>query len=61
MKKKYKVNYIWHSGECFGALEFYEDIFEIEEEDMENWKHDFQDERMDGSYRTIRSIEEVKE
>ena len=60
MIKKYEVKYVWHSGECFGAREDREDIFEIEEENLATWKHDFQEDRMDGSYRTINSIEEVR-
>ena len=59
MIKKYEVTYTWHSGECFGVMEDRKDIFEIEEENLATWKHDFQDDRMDGSYLTIKSIEEV--
>lgn len=49
MKKKYEVCYTWHSGEYFGAREERKAIFEIEED------------RMDGSYCFINSIEEIKE
>lgn len=59
MKKKYKVNYTWHSGECFGGRMYYEDIVEIEESDLDSWKHDFESENIDGSYNHINSIEEL--
>lgn len=61
MKKKYKVNYTWHSGECFGARTDKETIVEIEESDLDSWKYYFEEECMDGSYCSINSIEEVLE
>ena len=61
MKKKYEVSYTWHSGEYFGAREERKAIFEIEEECLTAWKYDFQEDRIDGSYCSINSIEEVKE
>ena len=61
MKKKYEVSYTWHSCEYFGAREERKPIFEIEEECLTAWKYDFQEDRIDGSYCSINSIEEVKE
>lgn len=61
MKKKYIVSYVWHSGDCFGVNDWCEKIYEIEEEELEEWKKDFQDDDMDGSYRSINSIREVKD
>ena len=43
MKKKYKVNYTWHSGECFGARTDKETIVEIEESDLDSWKYYFEE------------------
>ena len=60
MKKKYKVNYTWHSGECFGARTDKETIVEIEESDLDSWKYYFEEENIDGSYNSIDSIEEIK-
>ena len=59
MKKKYKVNYTWHSGECFGARTDKETIIEIDDGDLESWKHYFEEENIDGSYCSINSIKEV--
>lgn len=59
MKKKYKVNYTWHSGECFGAMMDIVTIIEIEEKDLDSWKYNFEDESYDGSYCSINSIMEV--
>ena len=59
MKKKYKVNYTWHSGECFGAMMDKVTITEIEEKDLDSWKYNFEDENLDGSYCSINSIMEV--
>ena len=61
MKKKYKVSYTWHSGECFGARIDKETIVEIEESDLDSWKYYFEEENIDGSYCSINSIEEVNE
>lgn len=61
MKKKYKVSYTWHSGECFGARMDKETIVEIEESDLDSWKYYFEEENIDGSYCSINSIEEVLE
>ena len=61
MKKKYKVSYTWHSGECFGARIDKETIVEIEESDLDSWKYYFEEENIDGSYCSINSIEEVLE
>ena len=61
MKKKYKVNYTWHSGECFGARTDKETIVEIDDGDLESWKYYFEEENIDGSYCSINSIEEVLE
>lgn len=61
MKKKYKVNYTWHSGECFGARTDKETIVEIDDGDLESWKYYFEKENIDGSYCSINSIKEVNE
>ena len=61
MKKKYKVSYTWHSGECFGARIDKETIIEIEESDLDSWKYYFEEENIDGSYCSINSIKEVLE
>ena len=61
MKKKYRVSYTWHSGECFGARIDKETIVEIEESDLDSWKYYFEEENIDGSYCSINSIEEVLE
>ena len=61
MKKKYKIYYTWHSGECFGARTDKETIVEIEESDLDSWKYYFEEENVDGSYCSINSIEEVNE
>ena len=61
MKKKYKVNYTWHSGECFEARIDKETIIEIDDGDLESWKYYFEEENIDGSYCSINSIEEVLE
>ena len=61
MKKKYKVKYTWHSGECFGARIDKETIVEIEESDLDSWKYYFEEENIDGSYCSINSIKEVVE
>ena len=61
MKKKYKVNYTWHSGEYFEARTDKETIVEIEESDLDSWKYYFEEENIDGSYCSINSIEEVNE
>lgn len=61
MKKKYKVNYTWHSGEYLGARTDKETIVEIEESDLDSWKYYFEEENIDGSYCSINSIEEVNE
>ena len=61
MKKKYKVNYTWHSGEYFEARTDKETIVEIEESDLDSWKYYFEEENTDGSYCSINSIEEVNE
>ena len=45
MKKKYKVNYTWHSGECFGARTDKETIVEIDDGDLESWKYYFEEEK----------------
>ena len=60
MKKKYKVNYVWHSGECFGERIYEDTIIEIEESDLDSWKYYFEKENIDGSYCTIYSIDELK-
>ena len=61
MKKKYKVNYTWHSGEYFEARTDKETIVEIDDGDLESWKYYFEEENIDGSYCSINSIEEVNE
>ena len=61
MKKKYKVNYTWHSGEYFEARTDKETIVEIDDGDLESWKYYFEEENIDGSYCSINSIEEVLE
>ena len=61
MKKKYRVSYTWHSGECFGARMDKETIVEIDDGDLEPWKYYFEEENIDGSYCNINSIEEVNE
>ena len=61
MKKKYKVNYTWYSGECFGAGTYKETIVEIDDGDLESWKYYFEKENIDGSYCSINSIKEVNE
>ena len=38
MKKKYKITYTWHSGECFGSTMKNELIVEIEENELESYK-----------------------
>ena len=48
MKKKYKVNYTWHSGEYFGARTDKETIVEIDDGDLESWKYYFEEENIDG-------------
>lgn len=59
MKKKYKVNYTWHSGECFDSFMDDETIIEIEESDLDSWKYYFEKENIDGSYCSINSIKEL--
>ena len=61
MKKKYKVNYTWHSGEYFGARTDKETIVEIDDGDLESWKYYFEEENADGSYCSINSIKEILE
>ena len=61
MKKKYKVNYTWHSGEYFEARTDKETIVEIDDGDLESWKYYFEEENIDGSYCSINSIEEANE
>ena len=60
MKKKYKIYYTWHSGECFGARMYGEATVDIEESDLEFFKKTFEEENIDGSYNSIDSIEEIK-
>ena len=50
MKKKYKVSYTWHSGECFGEIMYGETTVDIEENDLELFKKTFEEENIDGSY-----------
>lgn len=38
MKKKYRVNYTWHSGECYGARMYGETTVDIEESDLDFFK-----------------------
>lgn len=59
MKKKYRVNYTWHSGECFGARISGETTVDIEKSDLAYFKKTFEEENIDGSYNSIDSIEEV--
>ena len=61
MKKKYKVNYTWHSGEYFETRTDKETIVEIDDGDLESWKYYFEEENIDGSYCSINSIKEVLE
>ena len=61
MKKKYKVNYTYHSGEYFEARMDKETIVEIDDGDLESWKYYFEEENVDSSYCSINSIEEVLE
>ena len=56
MKKKYKVSYTWHSGECFGEIMYGETTVDIEENDLELFKKTFEEENIDGSYCSINSI-----
>lgn len=60
MKKKFRVFYTWHSGECLGAYDDRMREVEIEMDNFEKWKEDFEDDYMDGSYRTIQRMEEIK-
>ena len=50
MKKKYRIRYTWHSGECFDARLDKEIIIEINESDLDSWKYYLEQERMDGYY-----------
>ena len=61
MKKKYKIRYTWHSGECFDARLDKEIIIEINERDLDSWRYYFEHECMDGSYCSINSIEEIED
>ena len=47
MKKKYKVNYTWHSGECFGARMYGETTVDMEENDLDVFKKTFEEENID--------------
>lgn len=59
MKKKYKVSYTWHSGECFDSYMDDETTIEIEESDLDFWKKTFEEENIDGSYCSINSVKEL--
>jgi hypothetical protein len=61
MKRKYKVDYVWHSGECFGANMWKTTTVELEDEEVDEWKKDFQDWDMDGSYCSINSMKVIEE
>ena len=59
MKKKYRISYTWHSGECFGARMYGETTVDLEEKDLASFKKVFEEENIDGSYNSIDSIEEI--
>lgn len=61
MKKKYKVYHTWHSGECFGATMRGYDICEVDEDHIEEWKKEYQEDYIDGSYKSIDSMVELNE
>lgn len=59
MKKKYRVTYNWHSGECFGVTQKNVNIFVISDEDLSDWKKDFEKIQIDGSYNSIDNMEVI--
>ena len=61
MIKRYRVYYTWHSGECFGAMMGNYHDYDIDEDNMEAWKRDFEEDDMDGSYCSINRMELLSE
>lgn len=58
-KTLYYIQYTWHSGECFGARSEGETVVSIPDgTDMKQWRRDFEDDDIDGSYCSINSISE---
>lgn len=58
-KTLYYIRYTWHSGECFGArMEDHTIVTIPDGTDMSQWRREFQDTDMDGSYCSINSISE---
>lgn len=60
-EKKYVVEYVWHSGECFGVTTKEKKVFSIKPSQLEQWKKEFTEDPydLDGSYHTITSITEL--
>jgi hypothetical protein len=58
-KTLYYIEYTWHSGECFGARSEGETVVSIPDgTDMRQWRIEFEEDNIDGSYCSINSISE---
>lgn len=59
LKDLYYIAYTWHSGECFGASSEGATVVSIAPgTDMKQWRRNFEETDIDGSYCSINSISE---